>query len=299
MLKNITLPVAEIQHFCMHDGPGVRTTVFLGGCPLRCEWCHNPETQSTKQELLFDAGKCILCSACVSVCKSGVHSISDTHIIDRSSCSTCGECTKACPTKALTLSKRYMTLDEILADIKKDLPFYGKRGGVTLSGGEPLIHKEGVPELLSMCKACGISTAIETCGLFDPTILPEIVMNTDLFLWDVKDTAPERHKKHTGASNEAIIKNLCTADLLGARSRLRCILVRGVNTNEEHYRALADLFLSLSHCEGIELIPYHAYGGSKMLLLGKEDNGRTDRIPTSEDIAHAKAVIRACGGAVI
>ena len=146
-MKNITddikyLPVTEIQHFCMHDGPGVRTVVFFKGCPLRCSWCHNPETQSAKQEILFDTKKCILCGACESVCRSNAHSIRDGHLFDRSLCDACTDCTDVCPTHSLSPAMKLMSTDEILSEIEKDCVFYRSNGGVTLSGGEPLIHSE-------------------------------------------------------------------------------------------------------------------------------------------------------------
>lgn len=285
------LRVTEIQRFCMHDGPGIRTTVFLKGCPLRCAWCHNPETQKATAELLFEERRCIGCGACREACAYGVHGGIDRHEIDRQKCRACGACADVCPTHALTLCGKEMSLEEILAEIERDRAFYGENGGVTLSGGEPFLQGRAAIELLRLCRQRGVHTAVETCGYFDEQLLADAVSVTDLFLWDVKDTDGERHRRYTGVSNERILQNLSRADAFGAKIRLRCILVAGVNTDAEHYRRIASLANSLSHLDGVDLIPYHAYGGSKATLLGLADNGRRDWIPTEEQIAEAREMI--------
>ena len=289
------LPVTEIQRFCMHDGPGVRTVVFFKGCPLRCEWCHNPETQKIGQEILYYNGKCISCGLCVATCPNNAHSVLDIHSFDRSRCALCETCAKACPAEALVPAKRDMSVEEIFAEIERDRAFYGKDGGVTLSGGEPLIHGEGIIALLKLCRENNISTAIETCGYVSADTLKKVIPYVDCFLWDIKDTDSARHKKHTGVPNESIIENLLLADRLGARTVLRCIVVRGVNANEAHAEALADLFGKLSNCEYIELIPYHAYGGSKMLPLGKTDNGNREWIPTEDEMTQMRDILSSHG----
>ncbi len=295
---NNFLTVSEIQRFCMHDGPGIRTTVFLKGCPLRCAWCHNPETQMAESELLFYDSKCIFCGACVT-CPSSVHAVGDTHTIDRDKCMACGACVEECPTGAIEICGTKYSIDAILSILLRDSAFYTENGGVTLSGGEPLIHKEAAVGLLKACKEAGLSTAVETCGYVDAETVKAAIPYTDLFLWDVKDTDPERHKKHTGVSNERILKNLILADSLGAKTRLRCILVNGVNTDKKHYEELARLVNSLSLCEGIELISYHAYGGTKAVFIGKTDNGRREWIPTDAQMSEAREIIRGHGAKVI
>ena len=293
------LPVTEIQRFCMHDGPGVRTVVFFKGCPLRCDWCHNPETQRATPETLFYASKCIFCGACVSACPKGAHTIHPERIFDRSVCTACGHCSTVCCTDAITPAARDMTVEEILSAVLRDKSFYGEAGGITVSGGEPMTHPDGVIALLAACREAGITTCAETCGEFPAHHLPALCAVTDLFLWDVKDTNPTRHKLHTGVDNARILQNLREADRLGAKTRLRCILVKGVNTVESHYHGLVALYRSLSHCEGVEFIPYHAYGGSKMLPLGQPDNGRVDWIPDETIVEAAKAYLRESGIPVI
>lgn len=278
--------ISDIQRFCMHDGPGVRTTVFLKGCPLRCEWCHNPETQRGSRELLFYQSKCIGCGICSS-CENGVHDLSECHILRRELCAACGKCAGDCPTGAIEISGRDMTAKEVFSEIVKDVPFYGDRGGVTLSGGEPLLQWEECAELLCLCREHGIHTAIETCGYFAPSILEDMVPLCDLFLWDVKDTDNERHIRYTGKDNAGILENLRLAGSIGAKTRLRCILVAGVNTNDEHYTALAELAHSLRGCEGVELMPYHTYGESKREALGGTPSAHPEWIPEKEQIEYA------------
>ena len=283
------MKVTEIQRFCMHDGPGIRTVVFLKGCSLRCLWCHNPETQSTSREILFYQNKCIGCEACAAVCNNGAHRITDNiHSFHRGSCNNCMKCTKVCCAKALIPSFTEMTANEIIAEVEKDRAFYGDNGGITLSGGEPLMQPHEALELLQKCKDRGIKTAVETCGYFDSSFIPDLVSRTDCFLWDFKDGNDERHREYTGVSNEKIISNLLLADSLGAKSVVRCIMVKGVNMQEDHYNAIASLWHRLKHGRYVELIPYHAYGGSKMTVLGKKDNGRLDWIPAENDIQQAK-----------
>jgi len=290
--------IANIQRFCMHDGPGARTTVFLKGCPLRCKWCHNPETQSGKTEILFYPGKCIGCGSC-GACPENGHVFSEGHTFDRSRCVSCGACVRNCPTGALELCGTDMTAAEVFRIVQKDRAFYGAAGGITISGGEPFLQAEETLALLKLCKDSGIHTAVETCGFFSSEILACAVQLTDLFLWDIKDTDPERHREFTAVSNEQIIRNLLQADSLGAHIRIRCILVSGVNTTLAHYAAVARLVRGMRNCQGVELIPYHAYGGSKATAVGKPDNGNGSWIPDREQIAGAELALTELGVTVI
>lgn len=285
------MKISDIQRFCMHDGPGVRTTVFFKGCPLRCVWCHNPETKNAKSELLFYSAKCIGCRICES-CENGVHNFANTHIVSHNLCLACGTCAKNCPTGALELSGSDMSAEEVFAEVIKDKAFYGDNGGITLSGGEPLMQAKEAAELLRMCKDSKISTVIETSGYFEPSVLKEIVPLCDLFLWDVKDTVRERHKKYTGADNVQILENLRLADGLGAKTRLRLILVNGVNTDAEHYNAVANIVQSLNGCEGVEFLPYHSYGASKSIALGAGNCSHNEWIPSDETVSYAKEYIK-------
>jgi len=282
----------------MHDGPGVRTTVFLKGCPLQCKWCHNPETQKSAHELLFYPNKCIACGACATVCGAGAHIFDGMHRLMRLTCTSCFDCANACPTGALEICGRGMSISDIITEVKKDVAFYGNTGGMTLSGGEPLMHSTSV-ELLRACRSIGISTAVETCGYADFNIIRAATEFTNLFLWDIKDTDDTRHKEYTGVSNQRILSNLQALDKLGAKTRVRCIIVGGVNTDTEHYEQVAQLVGSLEFCEGVELIPYHAYGGTKSTFLGKDDSGRVEWIPTRTQLDTAREIFKSRGVRVI
>lgn len=291
--------VTEIQRFCMHDGPGVRTTVFLKGCPLRCAWCHNPETQQAREELLFYRSKCIGCGGCAAACGTSAQRMGDSRGIDRDRCIRCFACVESCPTGALATCGEEMSVEEIIEIAQKDRAFYGTNGGITLSGGEPFSAGEATIDLLRECKRRELSTAVETCGYADPELLRRAAEHVDLFLWDVKDTDSERHKRYTGVSNRRILQNLALVSQMGARIRLRCILVNGVNTDAKHYGELARIAETIRNFDGLELIPYHAFGGTKSVFLGLSDHGRTDWIPTEQQIPEAKDLLRSKGVKVI
>ena len=278
------LTVSAIQRFCMRDGPGVRTTVFLKGCPLRCKWCHNPETQNASPELLYYSRSCLNCQACL-ICENGVHSFNmGAHHIDKSKCVSCFKCAGICPSSALQISGKAMTVEEICSEAEKDLAFYGESGGITLSGGEPLFRPSSL-DLLLYCKEKGLDTAVDTCGFFSEDLLAPAVASTDLFLWDIKDTDSARHKQFTGVSNELILENLRKADKMGAKIKLRFILVNGINSNERHYEKCAELCRSLTGGVKPEVIPYHAFGGVKSEFLLGKSNAKPEWIPTEDQIA--------------
>ena len=293
------LRVTEIQRFCMHDGPGIRTTVFLKGCPLRCSWCHNPETQKISSELLFYKNRCILCGGCAVSCNSFAQATGANREIDRQKCILCFACAENCPTGALAKCGEDMTVDQILEITQKDKAFYGENGGITVSGGEPFTQGEATIALLRKCKEMGLSTAVETCGYADTETLCKAAEFVDLFLWDIKDTDSKRHKQYTGVSNKKILENLSVINKTCAKIRLRCILVNGINTHKTHYKELAVIAKKINNLDGLEFIPYHAYGGTKFVFLGFSDSGRTEWIPTEQQILEAKAILKSEGVNVI
>ncbi len=283
------LPVTEISRFCMHDGPGVRTTVFLKGCSLSCFWCHNPETSHMISGPIFYESKCIGCRACESVCPAACHSFSEGHRFDRSACIDCGICAGACPADALHPLYTMMSPEQIYQKASLDRAFYGNEGGITLSGGEPLLHPESA-ELLKLCHDNGLTTCVETCGFVSRDLLEKACHYTDLFLWDVKDSDAERFVRNCGGKLETILDNLKTVDQLGKESILRCIILHGINTEASHYKSLAVLYRKLSHCRRIEILPYHAVYGAKQRSIGLEDTSTAELIPTDEDLSLCEKV---------
>ncbi len=262
--------VFNIQRFCTHDGPGIRTTVFLKGCPLDCFWCHNPEAKSFAHELFYTPQICIGCGYCVVNCPEGAHKMVDNvHIFTRSACHACLSCTVGCNSRALESVAQEMSAAEVLTEVEKDRAFYEESGGgLTISGGEPTSRIAFVLELASQAQACGISTAIETCGFGQIKNFVSLIPFVNLFLWDIKDTDEERHLANTGAPLEPILRNLKEIDKAGGKTILRCLLLEGINLGEAHLARIAAIFSELSNCRGIELLEYHPLGGSKLERLG-------------------------------
>lgn len=280
--------ITNIQRFCTHDGEGIRTTVFFKGCPLKCAWCHNPETICVNNEIMFDPDSCIFCGMCGKVCGTKSHVFDGGHKYIKDTCINCMKCAEVCPSKAIESVAREMTVDGVLHEVLKDKVFFGEKGGITLSGGEPLLHPGFAIELLRKSKEAGITTCVETCGFFNSAIIPELIEVTDMFLFDLKDGNSERHARYTGVDTDKILHNLYEIDKYDVTVILRCIMVKGVNTDKSRLDFTADVFKSLKHARGVGLLPYHAYGGSKNSKLGYSDNGKTEWIPEDCDIGFAK-----------
>ena len=272
--------IFDIQRFCIHDGPGIRTTVFVKGCPLRCQWCHNPESQKREPSLAYYDGKCIACGACVSACEQKCHTLEvddlaqgrPKHKIDREKCIKCGICAKACIADALELLGRRTSLDDVMSEVLRDKMFYkNSGGGMTVSGGEPLMQSEFLLALLKSAKKQGIHTCIETCGFAAAETVESIVPYTDLFLYDIKETDPKRHKELTGAPLDVIISNLKLIDGLGAKTVLRCPLIPEKNLRDDHLYGIARLASKLKNVTEINVMAYHTLGSSKYEALSLVD----------------------------
>lgn len=264
--------VFNIQKFCVNDGPGIRTTVFLKGCMLRCKWCHNPESKSPHPQIMLYRSKCIGCGDCVEACQAGLHSFAEDgkHNILRDSCTLCGRCVEAC-TGALEICGKDMTADEIIEQVMADEAFYkNSGGGMTLSGGDPLYCPGFTAELLRKAKEKGLHTCVETSGYAKPDDIRQIAQYTDLFLWDVKETDEKRHIEYTGVSNRPILDNLSLLESVGAKVVLRCPIIPTYNDRQEHLYAIGELAQRLSCVQRVEVEPYHPLGASKSEGIGVE-----------------------------
>lgn len=263
--------VFNIQRFSLFDGPGVRTVVFLKGCPLRCIWCHNPEGISGKPQLMYAPERCIGCGSCVSVCPNGAHVMQDgLHGFIREKCTGCGACVKECCTEALSMAGKTMTVEEVMAEVLRDLPVYKESGGgLTLSGGEPMFQTEFTIALLKAAKEQGLTTCMETCGQASEAAMREAAKYTDDFYFDYKATGDELHQKLCGVPQTVILRNLDVLDELNARVTLRCPIIPGQNETPEHIEAIAKLAASHSGICEVHLEPYHRMGVSKSEKLGE------------------------------
>lgn len=261
--------VFDIQRFSVNDGPGIRTTIFLKGCNLNCLWCHNPESKSLKKELMFYPSKCIGCNECVNMCD--LHTIVDgVHKIGRNECIVCGKCVTNC-VGALEICGKEISVEEVIKIVLKDIDFYkNSGGGITISGGEPLLNIDFTKELLMEAKKYNIHTAIETSGYASWDDILKIIPYVDLFLWDIKETNPYLHKKYTGVNNELIIENLFKLNETGKEIVLRCPIIPSLNDREEHLKMIGELAEKLSSVIRVDVEPYHNLGKSKSESIGKK-----------------------------
>lgn len=282
--------IFEIKRFAVHDGDGIRTTVFFKGCPLKCVWCHNPEGIHFKPQLAFYQNKCVSCGECVKVCVQKAHAFTGgIHTFEREKCIACGMCENVCPRSALTLFGKEVTVDELIPMLLEDVDFYQTSGGgVTLSGGECLMQADFCAELLKCLKKSDIHTAVDTCGFVPKESIEKVMPYTDVFLYDMKAFSEDVHIKCTGQSNRIILENLKYIDSCGKNIEIRIPFVPEYNKNE--MEKIAEFLGSLKNIIGVRILPYHNYAGSKYRALDML-NTLPVKLPDEDELQVARTVI--------
>ena len=268
--KRVPGIVFEIERFAIHDGPGIRTLVFMKGCSLRCKWCSNPESQKGSLQLGYNVKKCLRCGRCAEACEREALSLEPDGVrVDRSLCTLCGICSEVCSAQALVIFGREMSPEEVLEEVLKDEIFYRKsNGGVTFSGGDPFEQKQFLVETAKLCKERYLRTAVETCGSVPWESIEDALAYIDLFLYDLKEMDPERHRKFTGVANELVLKNYRRLAETGKQIIARIPVIPGFNDRDENFNRVIH-FLH-EHTPGIQvsLLPYHRLGKTKYVRLG-------------------------------
>ena len=296
-MSAVTGQVFNIQHFSTEDGPGIRTTVFMQGCPLRCLWCANPESQSAVPVLARRAVLCVGCGCCIRVCPRGALAAeSGVFRIDREKCSSCGACAQVCPSHAMFFYGERKDIDSVWQEVQRDSGYYAASGGgVTCSGGECMLQPDFVGELFRRCRAAGIHTALDTCGHFPSANLAKVLPFTDLVLYDLKSADSEKHRCLTGVGNELILENLRQILKCPVSVYIRIPLIPGYNDSSDDLRAAASLISSLDGSLHIDLLPYHRFGAAKYEMLGLPYATADVLPPSAEQKAAYTQIFRSFG----
>lgn len=278
--------VFNIQRFSIHDGPGIRTTVFLKGCNLRCFWCHNPEAWETEPQVQFFPEKCIACGACVEVCENDAQLLNgDQRLYLRDLCTSCMSCVQECFSGALEQSGKVYTVEDILAEIERDRTYYQfSDGGVTFSGGEPFLQQPFLKEVLQACKEAGFHTAVDTALNVPWALVEEVLPYTDLFLVDVKAFDDEIHHQATGVSNRRILDNLKLLSAVHPQIWIRIPVIPGVNDSASELESISMYLATLESIRWIELLPFHTLGSEKYPSLGMDYPAQGLVMPSKNDM---------------
>lgn len=279
--------IFDIKKYALHDGPGIRTTVFFKGCPLRCLWCHNPEGQNAGREIMLRPGRCLEgCARCIDICPLKAISKSGSFpVINASLCNCCGLCAEACPTEALEIIGREVTPAEVIDEVMKDFVFYQQSGGgVTFSGGEPLMQPEFLQELLRLAKKYNLHTVVDTSGYARFELFLRILPLVDLFLYDLKIIDGARHRRFTGKDNQLILENLKKLVALTDNVIIRIPIIPSINDDEKSLKEMIEFIASLGRIKAIELLPYHTLGKDKYGRLGRDYQLVDLKKPSSEEM---------------
>ncbi|QGY48104.1 glycyl-radical enzyme activating protein [Maribellus comscasis] len=290
--------IFDIRRYSINDGPGIRITIFMKGCPLRCAWCHNPESQSPKVQKLYTASKCIGAQDCIEVCPENALTLTPEGIItDGEKCTLCGLCADACPTKAIEMSGKIYETNELLKIIEKERVHIDQSGGgVTFSGGEPTMYADFLIKMLDACGKKGLHRAVDTCGFTKSETLLEVAQRTDLFLFDLKLMDPIKHKKWTGVDNQLILKNLKLLAETGANINIRIPFIKNVNTSEDEVKKMADFISELPGDKPmVNLLPYHNIATGKYQKLEQDYNAGEMDEPSEDEIEKATKIFNSFG----
>lgn len=281
--------IFNIQRFSLDDGDGIRTLVFLKGCPLHCKWCHNAESWSFSKEIVYNVRSCMVCRMCQSVCESACHCFADNHTFQREKCVMCGRCAGVCPTGALKIAGEDITAEECMTSILRDKDYFGTDGGITISGGEPMAQSDFCIELSKLAKNEKIKVAIETSGFCETEKLLAIMPYVDQFLFDCKASS-RNHKFLTGVDDGLIVKNLAALCENEATVELRCPIIPGANLGEEFIEKIATLANSYQSIKSVALLPYHKTGLEKTSMLGKASRS-TFTVPERDTLESIKGFL--------
>lgn len=263
--------IFDIGRMSLNEGPGIRTAVFLKGCNMNCKWCHNPESISKNVEFMYNAQKCIKCKMCEEVCEREVHRFIDSeHLVDRNKCNVCGKCIELCPTKAVEICGKTVSVGEVLEIVIRDETFYNtSNGGITISGGEPLVQKEFTLGLLYGAKSLGINTILDTNGYWNWNYVEKMLPYIDSFRYDLKIMNCNTHKLYTGVSNKLILKNLKKLSEIEKDIVIIIPLIKEINNSDENIKSTVLFLKSLSKIPKVQILPYHSLYTSKSKKLGK------------------------------
>jgi len=290
--------IFDIKRYAINDGPGIRVVIFFKGCNLHCAWCHNPESISAKVEKMYAPAKCIKCGSCVEACPENAITLTAEGIItDPELCKICGKCAEVCPTKAIEMSGKVMSVPEIMNIIEKERIFFDQSGGgVTFSGGEPLVHTKMLIKLLDECGKRGIHRAVDTAGNVSTETILEVAKRTDLFLYDVKMMDSGLHRDWTNAGNKKILENLIVLANAGKHIIIRIPLIGGINDTDKNIELTAKFISELAgEKKLVHLLPYHNIAQNKYMKLGKSDDFEKLKEPGKESLANAISIFEAYG----